>query len=429
MMKALFKKYRKTILLLVLLLVGFLIRIYFVEKVVKGDILAYLEWGQKLVQLGFKDYYSRGGWYFTPPVYPPFAQLVFGGLYWLYDHKYVLAQLHNIIRFPPAAFIIYFYKYGDLLIMKLPGILSDLGLSLVVYKIILSLTKNVKKAFLGLSLFLFNPVTIFISGVWGQTDSFVALLGMLSFLALNSGRVMISIPLLFLSLYFKPSLGVFIPFYFYLLYTTKPKFSSILKGVAISLVLFLAITLPFANGNFIGFADFYIKHRLQLPLGIMASNSAFNFQTIFFKIDRDFGSAKLFGVTSNTIGATFYILVNIITLYFVGKQKNKTMGLVVGFFMIGMGSFLFMSAMLERYFFPAFAPLVILMVVRPKLLFSLIVMNLILFANLVFAFYRRGSDEIDHPFTNNNFLLIRVLSTIQVSIYLFASKMLQSKRE
>ena len=41
-------------------------------------------------------------------------------------------------------------------------------------------------------------------------------------------------------------------------------------------------------------------------------------------------------------------------------------------------------------------------------------MNLVFALNILWSFYRRGSDEIDHPFTGNNFLLIRVLSIVNV---------------
>lgn len=428
-MNTLLRKYKKVVLLFLVLLLGFVIRIFFVEKVVAGDLLAYVEWGQKLLQLGFSEHYIRGGWYITAPNYGPFSQIIFAGLYWLFDNKHIFAQLHNVIKIPPAAFIVYFYKYGDLLVMKLPGILCDLGISIVVYKIIFELTRDINKAFLGLILFLFNPVTVFMSGGWGQTDSVVAILGLASFMALNSGKAMVSLPLLFLSLYFKPSWGVFIPFYLYLFYLRKPKLHSIIKGVVISIALFLITTIPFANGDLVGFSNYLFKERLPLPSGAKASISAFNFQTIFFKIDLDFGTAKLLGITANTLGTVFYVLINLFTFYVVGKEKNKTLGLVIGLFMIGIGGFLFMSTMLERYFFPAFAPLVILMVVRPKLLIGLIIMNIILFANLIWAFYRRRSDEIDHPFTNNNFFVIRVLSVVQTSIYLFTVSMLKSKRE
>jgi len=216
-MKNFLKKYKVSILLVVLLFVGFAIRIFFVEKVVVGDLLVYTEWGESLMKNGPKDFYFRQGWLLSHPVYPPLSQLIFGAAYWLFDHKYFLAELHNLVKFPPAVFIVYFYKYGHILLLKLLSIISDLALSVIIYKLILKLSRNKKKAVFGLMFFLFNPITVFISGAWGQTDSVVALLGILSFLFLYRGNAFLSMLLLFLSLYFKPSWVIFGPFYLFLL--------------------------------------------------------------------------------------------------------------------------------------------------------------------------------------------------------------------
>jgi len=66
--------------------------------------------------------------------------------------------------------------------------------------------------------------------------------------------------------------------------------------------------------------------------------------------------------------------------------------------------------MLERYFFVAFTPLIILLFARPKILVYGLLINIVVMANVISSFFRRRYDEIDHPFTNNNFFLIRVLS-------------------
>lgn len=73
-----------------------------------------------------------------------------------------------------------------------------------------------------------------------------------------------------------------------------------------------------------------------------------------------------------------------------------------------------MLSMLERYFFAGFAAMVIIMFSEFKTFIWGVFINLVLTANILWAFYRRGSDEIDHPFTNNNFLLIRILSSINI---------------
>lgn len=417
------EKKTKYLIIFIILLAGFLLRVFLVDKSVVGDMLVNAEWGQKIVEGGTKAQYYRSDWYYTPPVYPPFSQLFFGGAYYLFENKYVIAQLHNQIKFPPSSFIIYFYKYGYYLLLKLPGILADLGLSIIVYKVILKLTGNIKKSFLGMSFYIFNPVAIFLSGVWGQTDSFVALLSIASFLLLNSGNVFISMPILLLSLYFKPSWAIFIPLYIFMIYIRKPSTKSIIFGMIASLVVFLIITIPFAQGSVIDFTWSLWTQKIPLPIGLIgkASNSAFNLYTIFTKID--------ITPSPKYLGLLFYLFINIFAFGVVKKQKNTILGLFTALFIIGIGTFLFMTSMLERYFFPGLVPFIILTFSRPKLFLSLIAMNIVFFANIIWSFYRRTSDEIGRPFVENNFLLIRILSLIQVWMYLSVSKMVQFKRE
>lgn len=108
--------------------------------------------------------------------------------------------------------------------------------------------------------------------------------------------------------------------------------------------------------------------------------------------------------------------------YLKRKKKEKLFAIIVSIFTVAMGSYLFMTSMLERYFFVAFAPLAILFASKPKLAKPILLMNLILFVNLFWSFYRRGSDELDRPFTNNNFLFIRFLSVAIVTSWFFISR-------
>jgi hypothetical protein len=161
------------------------------------------------------------------------------------------------------------------------------------------------------------------------------------------------------------------------------------------------------------------KERYPLPIGFInkASISAFNFYTIFFKIDIDFSNIKLLGIASSLWGLIFYAAVNLVAFLNYLRQKNKLIGMISGLFIIGMGNFLFLTGMMERYFFPALAPMVVLMFTYPKMLIRSVIVNLILFANIIYSFYRRGSDEIAYPFTNYNFLLMRALSLTSVLIF------------
>lgn len=436
-MLRLFKKYQKATLIFLILLIGLVLRLVLVSKVRVGDLLAYLEWGEKIWEWGTKThYFGQNQWYYSPPNYPPLSALLFGGLDWLWQHKYVTAQLHNLIRFPPAAFIIYFYKYGQVLLYKLLPILADLGLGLIVYFLVKKFTKSFGKSVAALTFFVLNPITIFISGAWGQTDSLVAFFGFLAFVVLFQKKFILSLFLFFVSMYLKPSWGIFIPFYLWCLYLKKPAFKSLLIGTILVLAAVFVVSAPFAENGVITFTKQMWIDKYIIPIKSVgkASVSAFNFHTIFMKIDRDFFNAKYLGlISADRLGLFAFVALNYFAFAFLKKSKDFLWGVLVGIFVVGLGSFLFMSNMLERYFFPALAPLIIIMFSDFKTFIYGVLMNLIFLANIIWSFYRRASDEIDHPFTNNNFLLIRVLSIIVVALYLkivtlCAPQMLQFKR-
>ncbi len=421
---------QKKALVFLIILLGLIIRLFLVHRVMVGDLLAYLEWGEKIWEWGTKThYFGQHPWYYSPPNYPPLSALLFGGLDWLWQHKYVTAQLHNLIRFPPAAFIIYFYKYGQVLLYKLLPILADLGLGLIVYFLVKKFTKSFGKSVAALTFFILNPITIFISGAWGQTDSLVALFGLLAFVVLSQKKFILSFFLFFVSMFLKPSWGILVPFYLWCLYLKKPAFKSVLIGAILVLATVFVVSAPFAENGVIDFSKRMWIDKYIIPIKSVgkASVSAFNFHTIFFRVDRDFFDAKYLGlISADRLGLLAFVGLNYFAFAFLKKSKDFLWGVLVGIFVVGLGSFLFMSNMLERYFFPGLAPLIIIMFSDFKTFVYGVLMNLIFLANIIWSFYRRGSDEIDHPFTNNNFLLIRILSVGIVG--LFGKIMLQFKR-
>ncbi len=424
------KTHTREVALFFLLFVGFVVRIYLVDKVVVGDLMNYAEWGEHLVNRGAYNLYFTKDWYYSVPVYPPLSILTFAGSYWLNEHRYVLAELHNIIKFPPAFFIIYFYKWGYIFLLKFLPIICDLLISVVILRLSLKLGSGFKRAFAVSAFYLLNPITIFISGAWGQTDSIVALLGILSFLSLVDRKYHISIPLMFLGLYFKPSWAILGIFYSFILLKSKPDWKKVILGLFVTVIIFVISTKPFSDGNVFAYGWKLFRERYPLPIGIdgKASISAFNFQTIFFKLDIDYSHEKLIGITSGNLGLISYIILNLVSFNIYNKSGNKLFGMLAGIFTIGFGSFLFMATMLERYFFPAFIPLFVLLAVKPKLVWNSVVINVILALNILYSFYRRGSDEIGRPFVNNNFLVIRILSVVQTLAFLNFVKKISTGR-
>src|SRR3989304_6806913 len=409
---------RRRIFLVALLLIGFFIRFYYADKFVKesGDLRLYADWGEKFWEYGSKNFYFVKEWYYAPPNYPPILSLIYAGSYWLFDHKYVLAQIHNATRLVPAVFIIYFYDHGYYLLLKLPGIMADLGLAFLIYKVVFELTKNTKRSLIAFSFYLFNPTSIFFSGAWGQTDSLVSLFGILSFLVLFSRYIWLSIPLLFISFYIKPNWGLFIPLYLFILFGKKPKFKYVGFGIIMSVIIFIVTTLPFSQGSVLSFSKYLLESRILPTASIThkASVSAFNFHTIFFEIDRTSDEEPVLGIPANIFGIIIFILVNVVSFWYSRKQKYNIKSLMVALFLIGVSGYLFLTNMLERYFFAGFVPLIIIGFTNTRLLVYLLLINLATFLNLVYAFFRRSVGEIADLFTENDFLAIRVLSTLNL---------------
>lgn len=408
------------------LLLGFLLRISLVSRWVTGDVVVHREWGEKFWEYGPRNFYFSEDWYYSFPTQPPITSLMFGGAFWLFDHKYVLAQIHNSTKLIPAAFITYFYdneepvdKNGYILLLKLPAILADLVLSLIIFKIVLTLTRSKYYAILGFLLYLFNPVTVFLSGGWGQTESLIAVFGFLAFTSLARSKAYLSLPLFFVSLYIKPTWSIFIPLYIFLLFVWKPKIPTVLIGILFSFLIFILTTMPFGGNDIVRFTQkVVISNILPSAKGsARASVSAFNFPTVFLKIDRDLDNTRILGVPANMLGIFGFSIINLFVFSYVRKIKDKLFVVVVSLFTIGFGSFLFLTNMLERYSFTSLVPLIILAIARPKVLIWAVLINAVIFANLIFAFFRRSSDEISRPFTNSNFFLIRALSVIEIASF------------
>lgn len=439
------KKYltdhKRLITIFLLLFAGFVVRLYLSRYGNdSGDILAFAKWGERFWELDRKDFYYERDWYYTYPTYHPISNFLFGFLNWLNQNRYILAEIHNKTRLIPSSFIIFFgeidpgnpfmYNKGYFMLLKLPTILADLGVSLIVYKIILEITKNSKKALLGFIFYLFNPLTIFLSSIWGQTESLLALFGLLGFYFLVKKKIYLAIPLMFISMYIKPTWIVFAPLLLMITYFSKSKMKHLLLGALLSLILFLIFTLPFSGNNIFGFTtDILMRNMIPTSKGAsLTSVSAFNLYTIFTTIDKTSATEKVL-LSYETWGYLFYIILNVIIFAYLRKGKLNLEKMIFGVFFIGLGSFLFMTNMLERYFFAAFPALVVLMFTDTKKMSWAIIMNLLLFANLVWAFYRRSVGSVDAIFVSKNFLLVKLTSLLLIaSWYVLTEKYIKLKK-
>ncbi len=410
----------KFLLFISIFLASFLLRICFVPTFIEesGDLQLYSDWGEKFWEYGREFYYVKD-WYYAPPNYPPIISLLYGASYWMYEHKYVLPQIHNSTKLIPSVFIVYFYEHGYILMLKIWGILGDIGVGLLVFYFVKKITKKDSFGITASAFYLFNPITIFLSGVWGQTDSLVLLFGLLSFVSLIKGRAALSLPLLFVSLYLKPNFVMFLPLYVMAFLLTKQGKKQIIAGIVASLALIIIVSLPFSQKGLLDYTRLLVFERVvpTASAAHKASVSAFNFHTIVGKIDATADSNMYLFMPANIFGWLTYIFFNFISFLRIKKEKVSLESTLMSFFVIGFASFLFLTNMLERYFFAGFVSLMILFFTNYRRLGYFVVLNIVLLANIIYAFFRRNVGEIADLFSESNFLVIRILSLTTVIFY------------
>ncbi len=150
----------------------------------KTDLNLFAYWAANLGSHGPLGFYDRGF----------FADYTPGYLYALWAVGVVGQTLGGI---------------GDLI--KLPAILTDVVLGLVVYRMALDLGASERRATLAGAIVIFNPISWFDSVIWGQVDSFGTVFLLLAIRELWKGRSERSAILAVVAGLIKPQLAILVP--------------------------------------------------------------------------------------------------------------------------------------------------------------------------------------------------------------------------
>ena len=184
------------------------------------DMNNWVAWSGMLGRAGPLKFYSLPGWTdYTP-----------GFLY----HLWLLGVIDKSLHFGASL-----YPF----LVKLPVIVADIGIGLLLYKILLK--KNFKLAVFAFLAYTVNPVVMFTNSIWGQTDGLIAFFLLLSAYLLAGKRdILLSSLFWVLALFVKPQALVALPILFiYLLLGKKPK--KAIFFILFSLVFIFLIGLPF----------------------------------------------------------------------------------------------------------------------------------------------------------------------------------------
>lgn len=402
-----------------------------------GDILVHHEWISNLTKNGLTGSYFRSGW-ITVPTQPPLMMILFRFSGWLYNQRYVLAQLHNLIKIPPASTILWFDKNGFFILAKLWAVLGNLLAGLFVYIFFKKIKKRPKLAKKACLSFLINPIPFFIGSIWGQNGVLAVALAMFSLFFVFTNKFIFLSPLFYiLSLQIKPTTLLVLPFYLFILFQRALKnknfFKQIIIGGVISLSLFFLLFVPFIRQNHFFLDDtwsIFINRIAPSSKGVnKASLSAFNFYSLFWKIDQTLSSHKFLFLSLNQMSIIFLIIINFsaIYLWFKKKKQEKFKYSLFLVYFVSQASFLFTTNMIDRYFLPALIPSFILYFYGLKR--EVILQMVIWFVNLFYALFWRNIFVIKTFFQANDFFVIRLLSLANLVIFFIIIRLVLVKNK
>mgnify|MGYP001159226179 CR=1 FL=1 len=386
------------------------------------DLPNHTDWGNRFLIYGSRDFYEHSIWGVSWPNQPFGSILLFALIAVIHKFlfNFILFLNHTIPIFP--SFIVPILETNlHPWLVKLPFILADIGLGYLIYKIIQKYRPQ--KALLATILFLFNPVLIYNSAIWGQTDSLINLLALAGIYLVYQKKYFSGVFLFLSGFLFKLSLIIYLPI-FGLLFLKR--ISDWKKFIAPTLIFTLAIFLlaiPFTFGdkNPFQWLWYMYTNRVLVRQGSMLNGNAFNLWAGLFGINLSLSEfTKFAGLTYQWWGRLLYLLFLLpIWLKFI-KSKLTLTNLSYALMLSAFGSFIFLTNMHERYLYPVF-PLLIMLIFLPKSNFNfkhLLVLSLIHFLNLYNLWFYPLISPLKSFLIGFNFLTCRLLSFILLIICL-----------
>jgi Gpi18-like mannosyltransferase len=176
------------------------------------DLPNHIDWGLRFLSYGPKNFYENSVWGVSWPNQPFGSILLFALMAiiknWLFGF---IMFLNNTFSFFPSFIIPVLESNLHAWLVKLPFILSDIGLGYLIYKIVDQFKPQ--KAIFAACLFLFNPVLIYNSTIWGQTDSLINLLALLGIYLTFKKKYFLGIIIFLSTFLFKLSLIIYLPIF------------------------------------------------------------------------------------------------------------------------------------------------------------------------------------------------------------------------
>lgn len=367
------------------------------------DIACFKGWANLAAQGGLSNFYTSG--VFTD--YPP------GYMYILY----VAGAVKNLLGLSDSSAVF-------VLLLKLPAIAADILSAYLVYRMAKRRLGNGVALSLAVLIAL-NPAYIVNSSAWGQIDSILALLIVLSFYLFTKERPILGCLVYTAALLIKPLALLFGPVVLFLLIDEirrrgiKGLLLS-LGGIAASIAMFALLIWPFTGSQQgLWILDKYFGTASSYPYATLNSFNLMSLLGLNWVPD----DTLILGIQAKVLGTVFIAAVVVCSAFLFFRSRDKNGVWLSSAFMLA-GIYVLGHYMHERYIF-AVLPLLILAFIHTKdkrLLWIFAGFSSTLFVNTLYVL------AYTHFAANSPILLI--FSGINVLLFIFLGKVcLDATRE
>ncbi len=339
-----------------LIISGLLLRLVFIFVAYSWDVNSHITWGKEVIERGIHGFYERptiDHFNTIYPNYPPFSVYIFVVCYELYVLcKFLLWQLNILLPIFPSAIVTWFDSREVIAgFMKIPSIAADIGVSLLLYKMVLKYKNSHIDGLYAVIFYLFNPFVLYTSALWGQIESISIFFVLWSYYVLLYGEKKY-MPFIFFTfaLLFKQTSFVFLPI-LTIAYLKKYSVQDLLVSIALCLIVFFLSFIPFyIQGNILLYPFITYFTRILTASGIpFASNHAFNFWALITQWKDIPDSTKGWGLSYRYWGymISIFLLSSIFWKYI--KRTISSKSLYFTSLATAFTIFLFFTRMHERH--------------------------------------------------------------------------------
>lgn len=421
------------LLILAVFLLVLILRLIFASLTMHVDIFSQGAWGEWIYINGPRGFYNIETWIYSWPNHPPLSSLLYGFDRWLYFQILEFFRWLTFFVVPHLApghmlwwfeFVKWFdiqkyeetaLKTGYLMVIKLFPILADLGLAAIIYY--LAKLNNLKKPVVWIVIYLFSPFSFYLSALWGQTDGVAFTLSLAAFLSLLNKKTFLSIIFFAISINLKPTILIFLPVFIYLLIRVKPAMKSVILGLVVSILMTFWAVAVLTDINIIQFTKAYLFPKIVHRAEFRVTTNSFNFWHILVG-NQALGQDWTFLLIPAKIwGYAIFAFLNILAFRILSKITYEN--IFKALFLVGAGGWLFLTNMLERYFFAGVVSGLFLAIYYPQILKYWLALSLIFFINLYHGWwYPEFLEPLRLVLIWQDGLITRVLSLINVLIFL-----------